>query len=458
MKIKFLLVIVFIFLNVFPIKLQAQITIGSDISPSSGSLLDLKEYPSNPTTGVNATRGLGMPRVSLVDPNSLSPTSIDTDAEKTSHVGLLVYNVSNTVKICPGLHVWDGSAWVALKPLNDSLPIELRQPNSYIIAPGASINIPVSKAYAAWLNLTELGKIDLSSSSAVGGSTAISVELLWQTSNGVITSVALANGDQGINSSIRIVSGSVEGNGVVVLKIGGVVRWSWHIWVTNYDTTLPANQNTLGETVFMSRNLGAISDNIGSIGNRGLYYQWGRKDAFAGTNGINSTVLANIYNISGVVVTRPGTTTNNTLLTTVQNPLIMTTLGWLGSNASEPEKSWGYGCTELKSIYDPCPEGWRVPHNLVWNGIDANNFIWDGTNLGRQSTSTVGWYSAAGHISGSSAFNVGTNAAYWSSVGPGSYPTANVFSFSSTIVFSPISNFGPRSNASPVRCVKDWMM
>lgn len=457
MKIKnILFLIIFLLFNHFLIKLHAQVTIGSGIPSNKGSLLDLKEYISNPSTGVNATRGLGMPRVLLVDPKSLVPTSVDTETEKANNIGLMVYNVANTIKFCPGLHVWDGTTWLSLKSTTDISPVALTQPNSYILAPGASIDIPVSKAYAAWLKLAELGNIDISNPAAVGGSAAISVELLWQTSNGIITSVALANGDQGASSSIRVVSGSGEGNAVVVIKIGGIVRWSWHIWVTNYDTTLPTNQNTLGETVFMSRNLGAISDVTNSIGNRGLYYQWGRKDPIPGTTAINSNTMATIYNISGVIVPRPGTTTNNTLLTMVQNPLIVATIGWTGSNASAPGMSWGDGCAQPKSIYDPCPDGWRVPHEQVWTGLTLANFTWDATNLGRQSTSTAGWYPATGNTTGTFS-SVGATGYYWTAKPSGGNISSSAFTFTNTGLNVPPNVNASRHVGSSVRCVKDWM-
>lgn len=75
---------------------------------------------------------------------------------------------------------------------------------------------------------------------------------------------------------------------------GAHILWSWHIWVTDYDPNLPANQcvySTSGATM-MDRNLGALS-NIGSddsdnVDDYGLLYQWGRKDPFIGAGKRNA--------------------------------------------------------------------------------------------------------------------------------------------------------------------------
>lgn len=100
---------------------DAQVTIGAGSEPSRGSLLQLKEKNE---AGENASKGLGLPRVTLTD---LVPTtaadlaaSINGQGEydMEEHIGLVIYNVNRietaTKRICPGIHVWTGTKWEPL--------------------------------------------------------------------------------------------------------------------------------------------------------------------------------------------------------------------------------------------------------------------------------------------------------------------------------------------------------
>ncbi|WP_165022162.1 FISUMP domain-containing protein [Dysgonomonas sp. ZJ279] len=99
------------------VSLSAQVTIGSNLPPKAGTLLDLNEFSSD-AQNANSTRGLQLPRVSLTDLNSLTDIagggSALLDAE--SLTGLWVYNAKESSDICPGLHVWSGSQWTSLMP------------------------------------------------------------------------------------------------------------------------------------------------------------------------------------------------------------------------------------------------------------------------------------------------------------------------------------------------------
>ncbi|WP_029903392.1 FISUMP domain-containing protein [Prevotella sp. 10(H)] len=112
---------------------SAQVTIGADMEPNKGSLLDLKQYA--PTAdNTNAVRGLSMPRVII---NNLTPStdaelaaSIGTPGDNfeiNTHIGLVVYNVGKEITdpcddstpIPPGLYVWHGDRWELLHDGND---------------------------------------------------------------------------------------------------------------------------------------------------------------------------------------------------------------------------------------------------------------------------------------------------------------------------------------------------
>ncbi len=104
----------------FAIPLTGQVTIGTDESAVAGALLQLKniQVPSG-QGGVNATKGLLLPRVTLKFIDSL--TMGDNQISKANdlwekHIGLTVYSISdncstNEYYLFPGVYTWNGRAW-----------------------------------------------------------------------------------------------------------------------------------------------------------------------------------------------------------------------------------------------------------------------------------------------------------------------------------------------------------
>jgi len=87
---------------------NAQVTVGSDLEPRKGTLLDMKE---NTKTGkeANASKGFGLPRVAL---KSLSDLTVVADNSKgDDYVGLTVYNVTSSGELSEGIYCWFGNAW-----------------------------------------------------------------------------------------------------------------------------------------------------------------------------------------------------------------------------------------------------------------------------------------------------------------------------------------------------------
>lgn len=140
--------IISIFLS---IQLNAQVTIGSGEPPVEGSLLDLKEFNDDlaKNGGINASKGLLLPRVALTDMNNLypmfsAPYSLE---ENNKHMGLMVYNVNNDIclNLHSGVYIWDGSKWAPLGKKRD-------QPHVDILTDvrGDEIN----KYYTSWFKST----------------------------------------------------------------------------------------------------------------------------------------------------------------------------------------------------------------------------------------------------------------------------------------------------------------
>jgi len=97
---------------------RAQVTIGSDLVPNGGALLDMKEFASNNL--ITSTRGLNFPRVSLQAANRLEPCATTNITNSASHRGLVVYHTNNAV-MDQGMYYWNGASW---RRLVDEIPPE----------------------------------------------------------------------------------------------------------------------------------------------------------------------------------------------------------------------------------------------------------------------------------------------------------------------------------------------
>ena len=214
----------------------------------------------------------------------------------------------------------------------------------------------------------------------------------------------------------------VDGNAVIAARdASGTILWSWTIWAAEgYDAD--QNAKKVGRFTVMDRNLGAFAGNEAAnysdalkaalaIGN---YYQWGRKDPFPAPVDYNSFTsmpwgLPAFTPVASLQQSAHGY--NNVIFTSdqTQNAVMLgTTLGatfdvdkgvaesvkypykWMfngtsggaapyiwavgnhSSQSTEQQTEWRYlwGCvdgnTSLKTIYDPCPPGWKVPTADMW--------------------------------------------------------------------------------------------
>lgn len=167
----------------------------------------------------------------------------------------------------------------------DFVPESWSDPNCYIISTdGGSVTIPVRKAYDMW-RYHPFFKTSTLKDNLSGELTA---ELVWMDNQDLIdtddpNSIALTGDDYYAQITVQTAANQT-GNAVVAVKIGGEIRWSWHLWVTGEDVTATTCNYNNGERdyTFMDRNLGAINATVGDVGSKGLYYQWGRKDPFVG--------------------------------------------------------------------------------------------------------------------------------------------------------------------------------
>ena len=222
-------------------------------------------------------------------------------------------------------------------------------------------------------------------------------------------------------------TGEIQGNAVIsVHDAEGEILWSWHIWVSD-ELVKTSRGNGLE---WMDRNLGALNNDPEDIANRGMLYQWGRKDPFLPSPAAYREVPFHTYDEEGnlleteeeyyaiqaqieqarVALNISNTQTGDGSLEweyvsvapvalqapgniehSVQNPttflgcrtdipigeyvfdwyLQQDLVGKNGSLQQSQSDLWGYAQagTAYKTIFDPCPPGYAVPPRGAFDDI-----------------------------------------------------------------------------------------
>lgn len=302
-------------------------------------------------------------------------------------------------------------------------------PNCYVVSPGETLYIPVSKAFGVW------GKNDVLAGEGAGMLGAMGARVVWEDVR------YLLNGD-------------------------GNCYWSWHIWATEYDPSQVAGQQTVGGNVFMDRNLGATSLVKGPQ-SAGCFYQWGRKDPFQGPYTWMMFLNGNAgWSNDGIgkFMTLRGFASSNVpsenLVASVRQPYryIVGVSDWLSPAVGGEAYRWS-NADGTKGVFDPCPEGWRVPVSgagaaSAWADL---NGVWDAERTGCVFAEGNGYYPAAGYINIMSASGsgggaeAGTSGYCWSASSAGRNGYALTYSVSAIKTEAELT----KAWACPVRCVKD---
>lgn len=288
----------------------------------------------------------------------------------------------------------------------------------------------------------------------------VSASLLWQDTPSLISDIRLDEG------RVYFHAGDKHGNAVIAVNDAeGKILWSWHIWVTDYDPS--SNPPKLNGLEWMTRNLGALSDDYDDAGTaKGLAYQWGRKDPFPSATGWSDLNDITVYDNDGEPCTglfaNEQVTAGSNLQNAVENPTTFyygTRIGddyydWLTSDGSgKNDHMWETPGDRGKTLFDPCPPGWRVPRDGSWKGVNEANFIYDEVALGRRHA-LLGYYPAAGNrgaASGEWSF-VGGQASYWTSTTTQDH-YAYILNFLPAYINTQSSS--NRAAGCPVRCVSE---
>ncbi len=212
-----------------------------------------------------------------------------------------------------------------------------------------------------------------------------SVKVLWE-----LSSQGKAIKHDGTKYDISYVDGYVyfstpetfaEGSAyVAVCDNSDNILWSWLIWATNEPSVIDYSGLHI-----MDRNLGAIGAGSGEY--RGFAYEWGRKDPFPeahnGTYTPVSFVPERMTAFSIVDHDASGMTVAYTIAHPTEYPK-----GWLKAYwQTSDEFSLNMWWSDAKTIYDPCPPGWKVPSKAEMEVVVASSASMPGVGfIGNVST------------------------------------------------------------------------
>lgn len=279
-------------------------------------------------------------------------------------------------------------AWAA-----PSSQVYYGQENSVCIRPGETISFDVNprKIYGTWQR------------SGLPASTGFPDEAVALWGGGSISSASVNDG------KLTVTASSTPGSALVAIKKGSTILWSYLIWVTASE---PESIN-LPSGAILQEPLGGQ-----------LYFQWGRKDPLrAGCSYV-------------------GNQGDNGLTYSIQHPdqyinLGASTYDWFTNNTENPDDNlWG-GSLGSKTVWDPCPAGWRVPSWSAFGGLSNND----------------GRFTDLGFLSDNASFYSSSTVTYWTASPSGTLGYACAF----------VNNGGGESDyegniralAAPVRCVKE---
>lgn len=511
------------------------ITLSSDVRMTGDFTCDLTKLAGNNALNFSGDAGqtLGL-TINFIDKPALSGTLVayavvapGAQKGKTLTCTMIVNDFLSVKLSAQMLCDFEGGKYYTL-PLNASVfvnngaAVEDKTPADAEPVAGQPSNcymINAAKTYS--FDATVIGNGDAGIIDGAGfhatsaGIDPKSAKLMWEDSEGFISGVSLVKGKVNFTAEKNV------GNAMIAVFDGaGTVLWSWHIW--GVGDTMPedeevSSQATISEKSTLKVRYTVMDRTLGALSKTSYFttlYQWGRKDPIP-----NSTV----YYVDGQAaeiettypVHKPGSAADATILTSIQHPecIIDDYKGqagdWLASdktnkynllwgdnnttyvfNKSKPAA--GKGWTNGKTIYDPCPSGYRVSSKFAWTGfcgsssgetknIDYIYFVKyeNGYYFKKNSSDGVGIYfpmtGSRGCKTGSlwvgkdaSAYSsLNHDASYWASapsqnLGKGARMSISPYVASpssstqtSANSINTVDESGNRSAAHPVRCIRE---
>ena len=232
-----------------------------------------------------------------------------------------------------------------------------------------------------------------------------SVEILW---GGPFASLKISDGGK----TITITAGESEGSSLIAIKNGESILWSYLIWVKSSFSETTLNGKIL---------LPPLGDNC--------YFQWGRKDPLLS----DAIQLGNDF---------------HGLENSIKNPLyfikgVSSAWDWFCGASGQDATLWG-GDSGRKTVWDPCPMGYRVPSEADYTSITFEDITTEKGFL------QLGFYGRDNY------FGLNNSASYWTRTVSG-FDSSALDDNSDPDYGHPSSVFDGfhRDYALPVRCVKE---
>ncbi|MDR0682335.1 MAG: fibrobacter succinogenes major paralogous domain-containing protein [Dysgonamonadaceae bacterium] len=462
---------------------NAQVRIGGTTNPDPSAILDLNP---DSISGIaqNATGGLLLPRVNLVDPMMPDPF--------TKHAkGLTVYNLTGGNGLNEGVYCNNGVEWfpvISCESMNTGTEpiIFLRQPGFLWLGVDGSLTDTLG---------FELATVDKSGftyqwykrdpvtllSTAIEGATSDTIFINDYDSNRA--SYGIIDEGKVYQFYCVVVNGSqygISGTGRVVYGTGARLANGGWIKVANANLGAEQDDLSLAEQIAYQPDADS-SDEVEDKGYDptvyGDWYQWGRKadghenrkilavntvnTYLNSPNGVGTDSLytdgqiqSDLSDIYGKFIQRGVSTSDDWRQYPEQNENFITA----------PANEWTWG----NPANDPCKllgSTWRVPTSIEWSQIVSNNtWVWqeggaNGTSgyllkPGGANKPTVLFLPAAGGRNRGTGmhYNIGSYGRYWSSTpaSTGSYYLG--FNFGESITSTATSS---RANGYSVRCVSE---
>lgn len=323
----------------------------------------------------------------------------------------------------------------------ETLPEPKIPANCYMVSPGTTVVIDMLKSPGKAVSGSG---IDYTSRVGDSSNPLIkSVGIVWQTADtpdGLIQDLTyLAATGQAMFKVTPGASGNLLLAAYSDTEQKGTVLWSWHIWITDYrpDEYVAENTSVTGGNVYsssrdggiwMDRDLGALTATPGSNTTIGYAYQWGRKDPFPLSNDVAAVVLRPLYDSKGEYL-RSGAVTE--IHNSGEKDLIEKAIAypWIffttTEGADDMTKGYWWKTTESlflwsdteKTMYDPCPAGWRLPSSTIVNKVNGATMSRNDKLRGSYYNKSSLWFQYCGYMSylDGTIGQPGATSVYWSS-------------------------------------------
>ena len=259
---------------------------------------------------------------------------------------------------------------------------------------------------------------------------ATQASIVWMDQQALVDGLSVTNNGDKSFVNFHVSAANIKnGNAVIAVKSAdGTIMWSWHLWFDHSDAlstiactnhegdNFKVTKNILGYTIYKWKSTSyespraarmKIEQEVGNGAKKSAYititqspyaekeystalYQFGRKDAFPGTNTLyESTFVENGGDNISIVnaIQNPGTfyTDGNTWGTEYRYFNL-----WSMQTTSQTDASK----TLVKTVYDPCPVGFSMPPVKTFSGVTTTGT----TNTNNKDINALGDWDQGWHF------------------------------------------------------------